>query len=103
MSNINDQNDLLDMLETRFKTIMIGAISRFENSFGYLWAHDREPETKNEQYFADKWEALRMDLLNHGNNQIRLAISDTVNFFRKANKYQYNYKFIMNNKGENHE
>lgn len=101
MSNINNQNDLLDMLETRFKTIMIGAISRFENSFGYLWAHGDEPNTQNEQLFSEKWEQLRIDLLNHGNNQIRLALSDTVNFFRKSNRYQYNYKFIMKDKGDN--
>lgn len=102
MNRINDQNDILDMLETRFKTIMIGSISRFENTFGYLWSHGNDPKNKNEQYFRDLWEDLRIDLLNHGNNQIRLAINDINNFFRKQNQYQYNYKFIFSddNKGD---
>lgn len=102
MNKINNQNDLLDMLETRFKTVMIGALSRFENSFGYLWKHGDDPQTQNEKLFADKWDELRIDLLNHGNNQIRLALADTVDFFRKTNRYQYNYKFIMK-QGEDNE
>lgn len=88
-------NDIISNLEKRFKTLMIGSISRFEQSFGYLWNHGYEPTDDKEEFFRDKWEDLRYDLLNHGNNQIRLAINDLNDYIKNESKYKYNYQFIM--------
>lgn len=93
-------NDVIQNIEKRFQTIMIGAISRFENTFGYLWNHGDEPKNDAQYVFRDKWEDLRQDLLNHGNFQIRQAIKDLDKHLR-ASEYQYNYHFkFKNNKGE---
>lgn len=93
------QDKIIKDTETRMRTIMIGALSRIEDTFGYLWNHGDEPETANQKLFSDKWENLRLELLNHGNNQIRLAADDLRYFFDKQDKYIYNYHFtIKNNK-----
>lgn len=93
-----EEEDILNAMETRFKTLMIGSLSRFEKSFGYLWRHGDEPTTNSESLFRDKWEDLRTDLLNHGNNQIRLAMEELYDYFRLLNKYRYSYKFTITDK-----
>ena len=91
-------NDIISNLEKRFKTLMIGSISRFEQSFGYLWNHGYEPTDYKEEFLRDKWQDLRYDLLNHGTNQIRLSINDLNDYIKNESKYKYNYQFIMNPK-----
>ena len=59
----------------RLKTVMIGSLSKVENSLGYLWAqHKNENEqlTDQELYFDNVWQDIRNNILNHGNKQIRL-------------------------------
>lgn len=96
MNKYNEE--IIKNMETRMRTIMIGALSRMENSFGYLWNHGDDPETTNQKQFADKWENLRLELLNHGNNQIRSATEDLRYFFDKQDKYMYNYHFTIKDK-----
>jgi hypothetical protein len=98
MSQQSQQNKIIKDIETRLKTIMIGSISRIENTFGYLWNHGNEPKTKNQEVFAEKWENLRLSLLNHGNHQIREAVDDLADFFENQKHYSYNYNFVLNNK-----
>lgn len=83
-----DQYELIQKLENKFKTVMIGAISRIENEFGYLWNHGDEPLNSTQELFDQKWEKLRLELLNHGNHHIRSAIKDLNRFF-----YEQKYKF----------
>jgi hypothetical protein len=93
-------DDIIKVIEKRFKTLMIGSIFKFENSFGYLWNHGHEPTDQKEEFFRDKWEDLRYEILNHGNNQIRLAVSELKQYINKELTYNYNYKFVV--KPENH-
>lgn len=92
------QEKIIKDIETRMRTIMIGAISRMEETFGYLWNHGDDPETTNQKLFLDKWEDLRLQLLNHGNHQIRSSIDDLRYFFEKQDKYAYNYHFTIKDK-----
>lgn len=93
----NKEVKLVKDLETRFKTLMIGSLSRFENSFGYLWNHGDDPKTDSQEEFRDKWEDLRTDILNHGNNQIRQAVDELLFYFENKDKYEYNYNFVFDN------
>lgn len=93
---MKQENMIFDNLEKRFKTLMIGTLYRFEQSFGYLWNHGEEPHSENQIKFRQKWEDLRTDILNHGNNQIRLALNELDRFIDHQNKYSYNYKFVFN-------
>jgi hypothetical protein len=89
------KDKLIKDLETRLRTVMIGSISRIEDTFGYLWNHGNEPSTKNQEIFADRWDDLRLTILNHGNRQIREAINDLQKFFHHEEKYPYNYNFVL--------
>jgi hypothetical protein len=95
MSSQSKEEKLIKDIETRLRTVMIGSISRMENAFGYLWNHGSDPETENQARFSDKWEDLRLSILNHGNKQIREAIDDLADFFTYQNKYPYNYNFTF--------
>ena len=95
--NYHSRKEILDKIEKRFKTIMIGGLARFEQEFGYLWNNDEAPTTKQEAYFRDKWEDLRNDLLDHGNNQIRNGIQDLHNYLNTVEKYNLQ---IFYNKGD---
>jgi len=91
--------DTEDLLCKRFKTTMIGAISEFEKSFGYLWGiHKSENEdlTEREEQFLDIWENTRNRILNNGNNQLRRALSD-VNKLEGNQQYKYNFKYRERN------
>jgi hypothetical protein len=93
--------DIVKDIETRIRTTMIGSLHRIEKSFGYLWNHGSESKSDLELEFEDKWEDLRLDILNHGNHQIRLALQDLKNFFADQEKYLYNYNFVFKNKDNN--
>ena len=72
-----DSKDLCRSAITRIRTTMIGAISKFENSFGYLWGHfSDDPLTEEQEKFADLWDITRNDILNQGNQQIRHITND---------------------------
>jgi len=92
-----NKEEIIYNIEKRFKTTMIGAIARFEESFGYLWENDSDKQ----QYYDDLWEYTRNSILNHGNHQIRSAVDELQNFFYNgAIKSRYQYKFNFNKKDQ---
>ena len=94
-----DKRQLLNKIETRFKTVMIGSLSRIEDHLGFLWGYDKnEKLTEQQQKFLDIWESLRNEILNHGNYHLREGLDDIEDFFDTAERYTY--KFIFNNRRE---
>lgn len=88
------QEDIEDLIEKRMRTIMIGSLARFEENFDYLWNEESEDKT----YFIDLWQKTRQDILDYGNNQIRLARKDfgNMNIYQNKSqptKYRYKYRF----------
>lgn len=87
---------MIDLILTkRFQTTMIGALSEFEKSFGYLWGFDKseeEPLTDKEEKFLDLWEDTRNRILNNGNNQLRKSVSEIKKRTGEGG-LRYNYKF----------
>lgn len=98
---MNKEQQILSNIEKRLKTIMIGGLSRFENSFGYLWNIDGDPQNHQQQMLSDKWEDTRTDLLNHGNHQIRQAMNDLLDYIQYKNKYSNSYHFVIKNSENN--
>jgi len=96
----SSRRQIMEQIETRFKTIMIGSLSRFEKEFGTLWNNDNDPTTDNEAYFRDKWEDLRHDLLDHGNNQIRQGLEELDKYLNNVEKYRLQV-FYNHNKEQN--
>lgn len=88
--NMTEQ-ELIDNLYKRFQTTMIGALARFEESFGHIW----ENENDNNPVW-DHWEYTRNSILNNGNKQARAAINDVKRFLHHQpiqNKYTYKFNF----------
>lgn len=88
-----------DILTKRFQTTMIGALFAFEETFGHLWGQNKHENhlTNEELDFLDKWDLVRNQILNNGNNQLRKAISD---LDKLHGEVRYHYKFYNNNKKE---
>lgn len=86
---MNDEHK--EIVTKRFQTTMIGALYEFEKSFGYLWGQDKNPDflTESEDSFRDRWEMVRNQILNNGNNQLRKCLTD----LDRINNYKYHYKF----------
>lgn len=80
------------ILTKRFQTTMIGSLFEFEKIFGYLWGQNKDEEdlTDEELDFLDKWDFVRNQILNNGNNQLRKAISDME---KTTGNIKYNYRF----------
>lgn len=90
--------DIEDLINKRMQTIMIGALARFEENFAYLWTK----ETTHTQYFLDLWQRARQDVLDYGNNQIRLAKKELEQMEdRRQTKYKYRYRFDMRRNNNN--
>jgi hypothetical protein len=87
------------ILTKRFQTTMIGALFEFEKAFGYLWGQDKDDDelTDKELDFLDRWDSVRNQILNNGNNQLRKAIAD---LSKNQGNIKYNYKFYNNNNKE---
>lgn len=84
--------EIKDLLKKRFQTTMIGAIFEFEKTFGYLWGQDKNPDflTEIEEDFRDRWENVRNQILNNGNNQLRKCLID-INNINTDSKYHYRF------------
>jgi hypothetical protein len=96
----SSRREIIEQIEIRFKTIMIGSLARFEKEFGHLWNNNAEPSNNQEEYFSEKWEDLRHDLLDHGNNQIRQGIEELNMYLNNVEKYRLQV-FYNHNKENN--
>ncbi|NBT09327.1 MAG: hypothetical protein EBS93_09125 [Chitinophagia bacterium] len=86
-----------NLLTKRFQTTMIGALYEFEKVFGYLWGHDKDEKdlTEKELDFLDRWDMVRNQILNNGNNQLRKTLSDLA---KNQGRVTYKYRFNTNRK-----
>ena len=81
----------MDNMEKKVKTTMIGALASFEKEFGSLWGHDAEKLSDEEQYWLDRWDDVRTEILNNGNNQIRAAMEEIAQYTLTWNRYQTDF------------
>ena len=78
-----DKNEeLKSIVEKRMKTVFIGAISSIEDS-AYGKLKSESPEWN--RIFQD----LRNDILNKGNDQLRILLEELDDFSVGARKYKY--------------
>ena len=95
----NNKKNVIKKINKRFQTTIIGAIARFEDSFGYLWGQNTEESdlTDTQKDFLDLWESTRTSILNHGNRQMRESIDEVMDYIEEQDSY-YKYHFIIKNK-----
>lgn len=104
--NIEDKNLITQIAAKKLETTMIGCLARFENTFGYLWAHHKSHNsdlTDNEIYFDNLWQDVRNNILNHGNNQIRALTNELNKFLQDELQPKYHYKFYPRSNKEDAE
>ena len=69
----NSKKRLINNIDKKFKTTMIGSLAVFEKYFGALWGHGDSNITDEQKHFRQLWEEARTDILNNGNTQMRIA------------------------------
>ena len=80
---------LSKIVETKLKTAFIGALSNFEQEFGFLWGHEQKSgPTEEQEFMKEIWERTRTSVLNNGNNQIRAVKSEIANHSIEWQRYQ---------------
>jgi len=96
----NSKRQLMYNIEKKFKTTMIGALSRFENLFGYLWGHGKEHLTASEKEFKKMWEEVRTEILDNGNTQMRTALDEINHYAVEFQKYKTDFMLNKENRNE---
>jgi len=89
---------LMEFVEKKFQTAIIGALARCEEYLGELWGHGLDDsELTNEQldFKENIWENLRKDILDYGNSQLRNALDEMDTYTISWNKYKTD--FIIKN------
>lgn len=80
---------LKESIERKFRTTFIGALSAFEEEFGYLWGRglpfNKLTAEQREEKLA--WDAVRTKVLNNGNNQMRAAHDEISEYTVERNKH----------------
>lgn len=94
---MQNKKQIEQTIRKKIETTMIGALARFEEGFGRLWGHENENKlSQDELRNRIVWDNVRESILDHGNNQIRKAISEIKNNQLDKVKYSYYYKFNQN-------
>lgn len=77
------------LVSTKIRTAFIGALSAFEENYGFLWGHGKDENelTKEEKQMRELWIQTRTRVLNNGNSQIRAAQTEIANHVIKWNRY----------------
>jgi len=81
-------------LRKEFTTVMIGALSIFEEIFGEMWEHGTPVSELSDEalLFFQKWQLARHQILDLGNERLRAAISDIT--VRLHDLARYNTLFV---------
>ncbi len=90
------KQNLRKSVSTKIRTTMIGALSVFEDYFGYLWGCGQERElTPNEEKFFQMWEDARAEILDKGNSNLRGAEEEISNY--ECEWKRYKNEFVIKN------
>lgn len=81
---------LTDTIHTRMKTTMIGTLAIIEKTIGHLWGLTKDrPLTPDEEEMLDMWEDMRAQILDLGNNNIRIVEDELSRYTINWNRYNY--------------
>lgn len=89
-------------IASKIRTVMIGNLARLENRLGHLWGQGRPSSSLSEREMAMQAikEELRTDILNHGNNLLRAAMSEIDQYHVEWVRNQYYISVEENNAQE---
>ncbi len=89
----NSKKRLINILEKKFQTTMIGALAKFEESFGEMWGHGLDYDELNsiEKKYSQIWEMVRTEILNNGNAQFRATLNELEQYDVHWNRYKIDF------------
>lgn len=87
-----DKDRLDDIMKSKIKTTMIGAIAAVEKHFGELLNHVK---------YRSLFDEMRKEVLDLGNKQIRNMSSELANYDVSWNKWQITLTPVRKEKDEN--
>jgi hypothetical protein len=93
---MSNKKNIHQIFKKRMQTVMIGAIAKFEDNFGFLWGQENENLTAEQTRNKILWDKTRTEILDHGNNQIRLAITESKQG-EHVDRVKYSYYYKINN------
>jgi hypothetical protein len=80
---------LLNNLEKKFNTTIIGSLAVFEEEFGFLWGHGKQNEelTEEQKELKKLWKRARVKILDNGGSNLRAAQSELAQYSFHWNRY----------------
>lgn len=101
MSNYDDfsKKRLLNNLEKKFNTTIIGSLAIFEEQFGFMWGHGTPYSSLNSQQkqLRNLWKEARTKILDSGNSNLRAAQSELAQYSFTWNRYITNFQLDKGN------
>jgi hypothetical protein len=79
VQEIYEKQQLIKVIQQRFKTTFIFPIAELEKDFGELWKYGEDDDSKlsdKDWEWYDKFEKLRKRVLDNGNAQCRALIQE---------------------------
>jgi len=85
------------IISKKTQTCFIGSIAAFEETFGFLWGHDKNGEDldRSEIKMKELWDNVRTRILNHGNQQLRSMQNEVNNHIVSWQRYKT--EFVIRN------
>ena len=107
---MNDYNEfskkrLLNNIEKKFNTTIIGSLSAFEDQLGFLWGHGIPYNQLNSEQkrLRNAWKNVRTRILDLGNSNLRAAQSEIAQYSLHWNRYVMNFKIFNKDNEDNYE
>jgi len=100
LSESSNKKNLIDNINRRFTTSIIGALDSIQKDLGNLWGDNKPYKELNENQKAwrEVWIDLRKTILDKGHSQARAAIADIESF---DTSLKYRYVFGLKNETNN--
>ena len=84
---------LLNNLEKKFNTTIIGSLAVFEEELGHLWGHGLPTEdlTEEQKNIRRLWKKARVKILDNGGSNLRAAQNELAQYSFHWNRYVMNF------------
>lgn len=85
----NSKKRLLNNIERKFRTTMIGSIAAMEEEFGHLWGHEQDVKnlTNAQLEWRQAWAKTRSKILDNGNSNLRAAQNEIAQYTLSWDRY----------------
>jgi hypothetical protein len=92
----NSKKRLLNTIEKKFRTTMIGSLASFEKHFGYLWGCGKHDDdlTEQEMDWRSLWSECRSEVLDNGNTQLRASQNEIAQYTLHWDRYVYDIPVV---------